>query len=383
MRNLVLLGLLLLLLVAGSLGWYAISGDRSADTIQPALGPGGGLPLAVENGSSRDPGVLPPSGPAPPATADGTLRAIEGTVRDRFGFPVSGERVFLLSAEQDHPTVSTPIEDYVKTLTSSEGRFVLTTRLEGPWRLSVGPPGEPRIPPSEPKSPTGTIQAEVIVPGSAAVRVALAELPETELPLVLEVMLLEKAPPPPAIPPPVAPPAKPLANPGTPITRKEAASRDRSDKDAEAAAEEEGGSQSTKPVRGARTLGEGQDDDGTSIPLDRSGGARDATDPGGYRGIAPPAEKWRPVERRRITAPELVEGFVGIPNLPIGEILRLNLMVGSERAEGNLRFVPRKDTLIEVRIVTVTTRPARKFSYVTSLEVLAPDESPPGVRWLD
>ena len=194
--------------------------------------------------------------------------------------------------------------------------------------------------------------------------------------------MLEESAPPPVAPPPVAPPPRPTTKPGTATEGEDTGARDRGDKRA-ASAEEEGGEADERSLDSVAESFAGSRDRGAPLPLDRSGSARQADDPGGYQRSAPPAEKWRSWQRHRITAEEIVEGIAGFNDLPVGDILRLNVMVGPERIEGTLRFTPRQSSLTEVRILSLSTGPGAKLTYVASLEVLSPEDSPPGVRWLD
>ena len=117
-------------------------------------------------------------------------RTLDGTVLDRFGQAVEGERIWLLPPDQGHPPTTAVRGDFLTCTTSSKGVFSLTLPDQGSYRLAVGSPGQPRVPPSEAKALVGRPRARVVVPGGTAVHVQFDAFPETDAALSLEVTAL-------------------------------------------------------------------------------------------------------------------------------------------------------------------------------------------------
>lgn len=388
MRNLVLV---VLLAVAGATWWFVLRGGGSQVVTVEALRPSGSTALQAEPGieATEEIAALPPGREeeAPIASSEarpaGSIpNALGGTIRDRFGLPVVGERVYLLRAEQGHPPAGAKLTEYVTAITGKTGRFSLTFREAGPWRLGVGPPGQPRIPPTEPRAFTSTTRADVVVPGPAAVRVSFENVKEDRGAISLEFLALND---------PVVPRAGRRGERGGRNfsgdlgTEQGAGNRNRRGAGTQAAETVEGGTaeQSERGGRGVRAGGapveEGQGGG------NRGGRGRDRSQRGSEDAVVPPVptESWRTLYRLELTEEELAAGEVERSGLPDDGVVRLRLRVGRQRIEGTRRFSLRPNALTDIRILSVSTGDNPTLDYLTSLEVPRPGEVQPGVRWTD
>lgn len=339
----------------------------------------------------------PAQGPDPAAAPTGP-RTLDGTVRDRFDQPMGGERVWLLSPEDGHPAESAALSDYITGTTTSSGAFSLTLPGDGSYRLAVGLPGSPRIPPSDPFEATGLPRAEVTIPGGTSVHVTFDEVPVSEEPLVLEVMTLREGE-------------------GGRGDRRGGDGRDRGARRGERdAGGGRGGRRGQQGDRGERTQGGRGEDGGEG----RRGGSRDGESGGNARQVAfsqdsqrrevtverearglqdmgsrgnreggqdraqrPEQERetWRAALRHTLTEEELAGGVVKLVGLPAGREARLDLRMGRRRVEGLGRFHVAADIRLDLRVLPLSQDPEAGLGYLISSRPIGPNAPAAGVRW--
>jgi hypothetical protein len=350
----------------------------------------------------------------PAAPAASAPRSLDGTVTDRFGAPLSSERVWLLPAGSGHPPAGTNLTDYVTARTSRSGNFSLSLPTAGPWSLGVGEAGAPRVPPSKPRTLQAAAHADVFVPGSAGLRVSFASLPEG--PVSLELMTLRE--------------------PG------DAGGAQRGNFGARPGGQDGGGRGRGRGQRSGGQNGEqGSGDQGgerrgggqvllAPAPAERPALASlaqdaDVQDPPnggrrrGYRGpgdtspgtapgpsgapqqpdasrrgnrqdgqepelpVGPPEEIWRSVKRVTIRDEDRAAGFVRFEGVPVGWVGRIDLVIDRQRYEGSSRFALQADALTEVKLFPFEPMPGAALVYSAISRPLGTTESPPGVHFRD
>lgn len=374
---------------------------------QAALGPVAGLAPAPQSSGTQalvDPTPLAAAAAAPEQGPGSNVpNAVEGTVLDRFGAPLAGERVWLIPAAHGHPSQSVPLDKYITARTSGSGNFSLSLPNAGPWRLAVGPAGQPRIPPSAPREMEAGTRAEITLPGSSRLLVATAGLEQLDAPLSIEVLALMDAN------------ASGFKQRGRGEESKAKGRRRGTD-----------GNKSRSEDKRSRRQKESKDERSaqlapTPLPVSALAAAitgSPAQDPGSAdrgrnrRGQdskrqrssskksskksgnesrkeapledslpTPPRPVWKRVTRRQISSEELETGQLVLGDLPTGLVARLVLVVSGERYEGGTQFAIPKDTRIEVRLFPFTPGPGASFNYSAHPARLAADEAPAGVTW--
>lgn len=441
---------LVFLAACAALGWIAWS-ERGVERRSAVLElPGAASRPSDARGPDQPPVAAAndarPSGPAHlsavaspvvPAstTANAAARvAVDGVVRDRLGAPLEDERVWLLDADAPFPDANARLIDFITARTGKEGRFSLVVPHPGPWRIAVGAPGEPRCEPSVARRLERSARVEATVSGTSAVRVTFDGLPPASTDITLELVAL--------LDPDAARPrggraraAQPEvpdgadggrprngAGRGTP----EAGARPRN------RAARRGGE--AEPGAGDATGG-GPDQRGAALaapPSEASpgpalarlasaqeptppaatgpatgpaagagqrgrrgragrGDSVDGSDPDGAEDLAPagpPAEVWRRLERRALSAEDRAAGTLDWTGLSPGATVRLALRIDGATVEGQTRFLLVADTRIEVRVFALDPPTGgvalgASLGYVAVPRPLAADERPPGVRWAD
>jgi hypothetical protein len=361
--------LLLLLAIASTVLWFALKGvnlggaegpeSSSGDPLAPAAG---AVHEASEDVPSPD-SPLPPATERPPEVV-GSSGALEGQVVNRFGHAAANQRVYLLREDQVHPPAGAELTRYVTGFTSRDGSFSFDSPGEGPWRLAIGPPGKPVIPPSEPRRLSGGERAEVTVPGGAAVRVTLDSIPKDGAYISLEFLALVE---------PVRRP-NPVEGAGGSRGKREGG------RGGETRAETDGffsTEDASYQGDGSSAAGEGRDETGRRrAPGGRQRQRKD--DP-----PAPPKETWQALHRHLVTEEERAVDVAEISDLPGGRTVRLVVRIGKERIEGTVRFTLMKDAVIEVRILSIKTGPGASLAYSAVPRILQRSEMPVGIRWVD
>jgi hypothetical protein len=347
-----------------------------------------------------------------PAPAQVGPRTLDGTVHDRFAQPVRGERVWLLDQQQGHPSQSAVFADYITGTTSSSGVFSLTLPDEGTYRLAVGPPGEQRLPPSEPFELTGRPRAEVVIPGGTAVCVTFDQVPGAEQGVTLELMTLREL-------------GDGRAdgrgfggerNRGFGDGRDGRGGGDRGDRSGGGRGRGPGGAEGdgAEGRGGRRGGGDGarqvafvQDDQGDQDGQERQDGPgregregrpglqdqADRRGGGGRRGRdgeggvelppnpAEPREFWRAAVRHTLSEEELDSGVVNLVGIPPGREARLDLRLGRRRIEGVGRFHVAADIQVNLRVLPVPQDLESGLSYIVTTRPIDPNAARVGVRW--
>ena len=366
----------------------------AAEALEPALSeeePADLVSASVLPGPDQ---VAAPAGP----------RTLDGTVRDRFDQPMGGERVWLLSPENGHPAESAALSDYITGTTTSSGAFSLTLPGGGSYRLAVGAPGAPRIPPSDPFETTGLPRAEVTIPGGTSVHVTFDEVPASEEPIVLEVMTLREGD-------------------GGRGDRGGGEGRDRGARRGERdAGGGRGGRRGQQGDRGERTQrdrgedagegrrrgGRGGEEGGNArqVAFVQDGqrrevaGDQDADEQEDAEGLGDQAsrpnreggqdraqrpvlerETWRAALRHTLTEEELAGGVVKLVGLPAGREARLDLRMGRRRIEGLGRFHVAADIRLALRVLPLPQDPQAGLGYLISSSPIGPNAPAAGVRW--
>ena len=353
--------------------------------------------------------VAPKTAPGSALVKSDAPGALDGTVVDRFGNAIAGERVFLVAKNQGHPPANAKLTDYVTATTSASGRFSLTLPDAGPWRLAVGPPGRPRLSISEPHSVSAGTTADIVVPGAAMLRVAFDALPEGDEPIRLEVLLLQE---------PRAPGAEGRGrNGGRQRGEGNDPSRRRERRNETNEATGAGDDTSTRQRGGqrqsaldARSVPPGAD--GIRVlasPLqqeqqaqneerreakrekkqrakERQSGTKRARKDKSSNGVVPdglPPERWRAHRRHALSSAERAAGVVEFAGFPVGPVFRLALFQGDLSLDGAARFALQEDAVLEVRVLPISARSSSSLSYTTTLRFLESGERPAGVHWRD
>jgi len=356
-----------------------------------------------------------PSAPAPAVTGPLTL---DGQVTDRFGWPLPGERVWLVPGDERHPQSGDDLQRLVTATTSSKGKFSLTLPNQGPWRLAVGPPGGARTTLPEARELDGTQRAQVVLSGGTELRVSFDGLPPGDDLLTLELIA--------------------LAEPGAGGRRERRGDRGSSDDKGKQGggtgagkrAKRDKGDKGDKAGenRNSRDSGQREGEPGAAAatresspvvslaalaPAAQDGGARrqgrrrngetgneegnqdnerrDGRDRSRKRDREeqqdgppePPPEVWRHAHAHEFSSEERAAREVRIGGLAVDRVSRLALKVGDVRLEGLPRFSLSPDTVTQLRVFQVSSGPGSVLNYVVSTRALARDESPAGVSWVE
>ena len=307
---------------------------RSRPEPSPLVAPASTLPATLDSPT------LPQQGPTLPQQGTGP-RTLDGRVTDRFGWPQSGERVWLVPGAEGHPQSGDDLERLVTATTNSKGNFSLTLPDEGPWRLAVGPPGGARTTPTDPRTLDVSQRVEVMLSGGAELQVSFNGLPPGDEVLTLELVAL-----------------------------------------AEGGERGRGGGGRGGNTRGAGATGE-QEGQGRGGRGQRDGDRTRDSEEEPNDPPEPPPEVWRSAHEHEFSAEERAAGEVRIGGLRVGRVSRLALRIGDERLEGFPRFTLTADTVTKLRVFTITTDSNTALNYAVSIRTLARDESPAGARWVE
>ncbi|MCP3915223.1 MAG: carboxypeptidase regulatory-like domain-containing protein [bacterium] len=405
--------LMTILLLAGAAFavWYALDEPVAIDDVAALVPEAGARPDAIDAPEPAAAEELLVAPGAAPATTESSQRsapdagyrplAVEGTVTDRFGAPVGGERVFVLAANQVHPPEGAELGAYATARTSKSGKFTVAVPNAGPWRLSVGPPGAPRLTPSDARPIEAGVTADVIVPGSALLRVVFDGGSANVAVESVELLALRSEPERtsgrgrggraerranrvprnrPAAPQPSTPdgasggetlgnaprPPTPPASEGAPSKGSVGAG------DGAQGGARMGGTESVPKRNGDRPRGQrGQ----RGQRAQRRGEANQEAP------LAPaqPREVWRRVQRREVQEKDRAAATMEFRGLTAGQVARLAVHAGGERLEGAGRFSLVADTVTVVRVFPIEAGPKAALNYVTTVEP-AP-EMQVGVTW--
>ncbi len=338
---------------------------------------------------------------APQTPGDLGASALEGQVQDRFGQPVVGERVWLLTGNQSHPPGGADLSAYITGLTNRQGSFSLSADGPGPWALAVGPAGHPSIAPSEARSLSVGGRVEVVLPGRTLLNVTFPDIEAGADQLSLLVEYLGEGGPAQGVRTGRGRIETGLSPDRAPRTRRRG--RDRSER-------EDRNGQLTPatsiptPLLAAFPSGQQQDPTQTGRQRGRGRNRADAQGQANRRADRrgkkearsgaqqkptevqspplPPTERWKTASRQTLPPPdEQGKRTVLIGGLTPGKIARLVLKVGMKRYEGTSRFSLVKDARTEIQVFPLPPGPGSQLNYSMRTMVLGAHERPAGVRW--